>query len=140
MTDMTTLPSAPAFLLHWSGSEIAGLTVDGQTLTLRFSAAFGHQPGDGVAGYLRPVELVFQGAAWQGDEPALCRGGVVQGRLQVNGAPVGASVHALPVPGAATGAVACEFRLISGTALRIEAASVIARSGEGAQFHESFAC
>ena len=146
MPGMTTLPSAPTFLLHWSGSEIAGITVDGDLLTLRFSAAFGHRAGggpdgtDGPAGYLRPVEMVFDGASWRGDDPAVCLGGLAQGSLLVDGVPPSAGRWVLPLPLAQCGEVVCEFRLISGTALRIEAKSVVARSGDGARFQESFAC
>lgn len=133
--------NAPAFHLRWPDSELAATTVDGPaTLRLRLAAAFCHRAEDDVAGYLQPVELVFSGATWRGDDPAVCLGGIAYGRLLVDGVSPGAGVDGVPLPLDASGAVVCEFRLISGTALRIEAQSVQVSMGEGARFHESFAC
>jgi hypothetical protein len=129
------------YCLHWPDSELAGVTEDpSMGLRLRFAAAFCHRATDGVAGYLRPIELVFHAATWRGDDPALCLGGVAHGSLLVDGVPVGSVAHVLPVPLEVHGATVCEFRLISGTALRIEAQAVTARLGDSVCFHESFAC
>lgn len=137
----TTFSASSAFLLHWPDSELAGVAVDSPTtLHLRFAAAFGHRVPDGVAGYLSPVELVFHGATWQGDDPALCLGGVAQGALRVDGAPVGPAAHVSALPVDRRGLVVCEFRLISGTTLRIDAQAVTGQCGDGARFHPSFAC
>jgi hypothetical protein len=129
------------YCLHWPDSELAGVTQDpSMALRLRFAAAFCRRTADGVAGYLRPVELVFHAATWRGDDPALCLGGIAHGSLLVDGIPVGAAAHALALPLEARGATVCEFRLISGTALRIEAQAVTARLGDDVSFHESLAC
>jgi hypothetical protein len=136
-----TAMNAPAFHLRWPDSELSATTVEGPTtLCLRLAAAFCHRAADGVAGYLQPVALVFRGATWRGDDPAVCLGGIAQGRLLVDGIPPAARADGVPLPLDASGAVVCEFRLISGTALRIEAQSVQVSMGDGARFHESFAC
>ena len=138
------------FLLTLPNSELAGVDLDsgdgegdGATLVLRFAAAFGYRD-DGVAGYLRPLALHFHDARWQGDEPALCVGGLAHGTLRVDGRPLGPTASQVPVPlpgpGDAAGEVVAELRLISGTALRIVARRVEAPVGADAAFHESFAC
>jgi hypothetical protein len=133
--------NTPAYHLRWPDSELASTTVEAPgTLRLRLAAAFCHRALDGVAGYLQPVELVFHGATWCGDDPVVCLGGIAHGRLLVDGVPSGTTAQTVPLPLDRRGAVVCEFRLISGTALRVEAQSVRVSSGEGARFHESFAC
>jgi hypothetical protein len=134
------------FLLTLPNSELAGVDLlpaggegTGLTLVLRFAAAFGHRD-DGVAGYLRPVALRFRDARWQGDDPALCLGGLAHGTLQVGGRPLGPTAYQVPVPAEAAGEVVAELRLISGTTLRIVARQVEAHVGADAVFHESFAC
>jgi hypothetical protein len=133
--------SPPAYHLRWPDSELASTTAETpDTLRLRLAAAFCHRVEDGVAGYLQPVELVFHGATWCGDDPAVCLGGIAHGGLLVDGVPPGTNAHVVPLPLEVRGAVVCEFRLISGTALRIDAQSVRVFMGNGARFHESFAC
>ncbi|MDZ7855569.1 hypothetical protein [Sphaerotilus sp.] len=137
MPDTTFSP----FLLHWPDSELAGVAVDSPTtLRLRFAAAFGRCGPQGVAGYLSPVELVFHGATWRGDAPALCLGGIAQGMLRVDGAPAGPAAHVSALPVDRRGAVVCEFRLMSGTMLRIEAQHLTGTLDAAARFRESFAC
>ena len=140
----TTFSPHTGFLLHWPDSELAGVTLDAPaaptTLRLRFAAASGHRVPERVAGYLSPVELVFHDATWRGDDPALCLGGVAQGTLLVDGAPVGPAAHVSALPADRRGAVVCEFRLISGTALRIEALQLVASLDDAVRFRESFAC
>jgi hypothetical protein len=143
MTTDTAHPasSIPAFVLRWPDSELAGAHVDSPTtLRLRLAAAACHRVADGVAGYLQPVELVFHGASWSGDAPAVCLGGIVQGRLSVDGVVPGGIAQGLPLPLEVQGAVVCEFRLMSGTALRIAAQGLRVSAGENARFHESYAC
>lgn len=140
-TTFSPFSALSPFLLQWPDSELAGVTVDSPTtLRLRFAAAFGHRVPDGVAGYLSPVELVFHGATWQGDDPALCLGGIAHGTLRVDGAPVGPAAHVSALPADRRGAVVCEFRLISGTALRIDALHLVGSVDGAARFRESFAC
>jgi hypothetical protein len=128
-------PPTPAFVLRWPDSELACTRVDSPTtLHLRLAAAACHRVADGVAGYLQPVELVFHGATWTGDAPAVCLGGVAQGCLWVDGVPA----DGVPLPLEARGAVVCALRLISGTALHIAAQAVCVSAG--ARFHESYAC
>jgi hypothetical protein len=136
-----TASNAPAFHLRWPDSELASATVDSPTtLRLRLAAAFCHRAEDGLAGYLQRVELVFHGATWCGDDPAVCLGGIAHGSLLVDGVLPGTTAQTVPLPLDRRGAVVCEFRLISGTSLHIEAHAVRVSSGEGARFHESFAC
>jgi len=128
-----------AYFLHWSDSELASLTaVAPATLHLRFAAAACRRADDGLAGYLRPLELRFEGATWHGDGPAL--GGVAHGDLLLDGQPLGPAAHVLPLPLDRRGVVVCQLRLISGTVLQIEAARVVAQIAEAARFRESYAC
>lgn len=131
--------TAPSHVLHWPDSELASLTEAAPgTLCLRLSAAACHRTDDGRAGYLRPLELLFEGARWGGDGPAL--GGVAQGSLLLDGQPLGPAAQRLPLPLDGRGVVVCTLRLISGTQLRIDAARVVARLTDRVCFHESFAC
>ncbi|WP_293999879.1 hypothetical protein [Sphaerotilus sp.] len=126
-------------VLHWPDSELAGLTADTPTtLRLRLAAAHCHRADDGLVGYLRPVELVFHAATWQGDGPAL--GGIAEGHLLCGGQPLGLVGQGLPLPLDCHGAVVCHLRLISGTVLQITAGRVVVQPGEDARFRESFAC
>lgn len=128
-----------AYFLHWPDSELAGLaeTMPG-TLCLRLSAAACRRTDDGQEGYLRPLELLFEGATWRGDGPAL--GGVAHGTLLLDGQPLGPAAHVLPLPLDRRGLVVCHVRLISGTVLQIEAARVVVQIADAARFRESHAC
>ncbi|MEX8492616.1 hypothetical protein [Sphaerotilus sp.] len=128
-----------AYFLHWSDSELAGATQDTPaTLRLRFAAAACRRVDDGLAGYLRPLELVFEGATWHGDGPVL--GGVAHGSLLLDGVPLGQAAQVLPLPLDRRGAVVCRLQLISGTVLHIDAARVVAQIRREAEFRESYAC
>jgi hypothetical protein len=130
------VPAAPVFVLRWPDSELASTRVTSPTtLHLRLAAAACHRMADGVAGYLQPVELVFHGAIWSGDAPADCLGGLAQGSLSVDGV-----LQGMPLPLSVQGVVVCEFRLVSGTVLRIVAQSLCVSAGEDARFHPSYAC
>lgn len=132
-----------AYLLQWPDSELASLTEHPPgTVCLRFSAAACRRVDDGlvVVGYLRPLELWFEGAIWHADGPAL--GCIAEGGLRLDGQPVGSVAQApgVPLPLDCRGRVICTLRLVSGTALRVEAGRAVARIADAACFHESCAC
>ena len=130
-----------AYLLQWPDSELASLTEHTPgTVCLRFSAAACRRVDDGLVGYLRPLELWFEGATWHADGPAL--GCIAQGSLQLDGQLVGSAAQApgVPLPLDRRGGVVCTLRLVSGTALRVEAERVVARIADAASFRESCAC
>jgi hypothetical protein len=107
-----------SWTLTFDGSEVQGTEgVDGQ-LRLRLSAACvaGWQDAQAASGYLKPAELVFTGASWQGDL-ALCMGALSGGVLSAPGA---GPRQQVPLPWSAV--------------------SVDCRCPDGAQFVESYAC
>ena len=132
-----------AYALQWSDSELASLTEHTPgTVCLRFSAAACRRMGDGLDGYLRPLELLFEGATWHADGPVL--GCIAQGGLRLDGQPIelgpAAQAQGLPLPFDRPGVVACTLRLMSGTALHIDAERVVAQIADAASFRESCAC
>lgn len=130
-----------AYLLQWPDSELASLTEHTPGMVcLRFSAAACRRVDDGLVGYLRPLELWFEDATWHADGPAL--GCIAQGSLRLDGQLVGSAAQAqgVPLPVDCRGGVVCTLRLVSGTALRVEAGRAVARIADAACFHESCAC
>jgi hypothetical protein len=124
--------------LTFDGSEVQGTEgMDGH-LRLLLSAACveGWQDAQAASGYLKPAELVFTGASWQGDL-ALCMGALSGGVLSAPGAGPRKQV---PLPWSARGPVQAEFTFRSGAVLCVSAVSVDCRCPDGAQFVESYAC
>ncbi|MDQ5896128.1 MAG: hypothetical protein QG612_214 [Pseudomonadota bacterium] len=134
MTDF----DSPLWRLSLAGSEIAAARIEAGALVLRLSAAAVRRVVDGVAGYLRPVELRLAQARCEGGEPADLFGGVRAARVLQ----AGRVLDALPLPGRLDGALVLELQLIHGTALRIEAGALVLALPADASpvFHESCDC
>ena len=107
-------------------------------LVLRLSAAAVRRAADGVAGYLRPVELRLAQARCEGGGPDVFFGGVRAARVLQ----AGRVLDALPLPGRLDGALVLELQLIHGTALRIEAGALTLGLAPDAEavFRESCDC
>lgn len=105
---------------------------------LRLSAAAVRRAADGVAGYLRPVELRLAQARCEGGGPDVFFGGIRAARVLQ----AGRVLDALPLPGRLDGALVLELQLIHGTALRIEAGALALglASDAAAVFRESCDC
>jgi hypothetical protein len=128
-----------AYFLHWPDSELASLTeVAPAMLCLRLSAAACRRTDNGQEGYLHPLELLFEGATWRWDGPAL--GGIAHASLLLDGQPLGPAAHVLPLPLDRRGVVVCTLRLISGTVLQIDAVRVVGQIADAARFQASHAC
>lgn len=138
--------SAP-WRLSLAGSEIAAARTEDAagpasgTLVLRLSAAAVRRTADGVAGYLRPVELRLAQARCDGAALEELFGGIRAARVLQ----AGRVIDALPLPGHLDGAAAplvLELQLIHGTALRIEAGALTLSLADAAAtvFRESCDC
>jgi len=126
------------FEFEFYSSEIDHVASDENALYVFFSAAHVHRAAPGsapVPGYAGQLCLRFSDAHWDG-EPERCIGGLADGSLSIDGARQ--TRFALPLK--ASGSIAAEFRLISGTQLSVRAASVSCESPAPDQFIESYAC
>lgn len=138
MTDSDADFDSPLWRLSLAGSEIAAARIEAGALVLRLSAAAVRRVADGVAGYLRPVELRLVLARCEGGELADLFGGIRAARVLQ----AGRVLDALPLPGRLDGALVLELQLIHGTALRIEAGALALglASDAAAVFRESCDC
>lgn len=137
-----SVPESAPWCLSLAGSEIAAARIEGEAgpgaLVLRLSAAAVRRAADGVAGYLRPVELRLAQARCEGGGPDVFFGGIRAARVLQ----AGRVLDALPLPGRLDGALVLELQLIHGTALRIEAGALALGlvSDAAAVFRESCDC
>lgn len=131
-------PGSPLWRLSLAGSEIAAACIEPGALVLRLSAAAVRRAADGVAGYLRPVELRLAQARCEGGGPDVFFGGVRAARVLQ----AGRVLDALPLPGRLDGALVLELQLTHGTALRIEAGALTLGLAPDAEavFRESCDC
>ncbi|WP_139330838.1 hypothetical protein [Sphaerotilus natans] len=148
MMAFDSLPWSAPWRLSLAGSEIAAARIEGAagpasgTLVLRLSAAAVRRTADGVAGYLRPVELRLAQARCDGAALEELFGGIRAARVLQ----AGWVIDALPLPGHLDGAAAAplvlELQLIHGTALRIEAGALTLglAADAAAVFRESCDC
>lgn len=124
MMAFDSTPRTVLWHLSLAGSEIAAARIEGEAgpgaLVLRLSAAAVRRAADGVAGYLRPVELRLAQARCEGGGPDVFFGGIRAARVLQ----AGRVLDALPLPGRLDGALVLELQLIHGTALRIEAGAL----------------
>lgn len=138
------VPESAPWRLSLAGSEIAAARIEGEAgpepgaLVLRLSAAAVRRAADGVAGYLRPVELRLAQARCEGGGPDVFFGGIRAARVLQ----AGRVLDALPLPGRLDGALVLELQLIHGTALRIEAGALTLGLAPDAEavFRESCDC
>lgn len=132
------VPESAPWCLSLAGSEIAAARIEPGALVLRLSAAAVRRAADGVAGYLRPVELRLAQARCEGGGPDVFFGGIRAARVLQ----AGRVLDALPLPGRLDGALVLELQLIHGTALRIEAGALALglASDAAAVFRESCDC
>lgn len=132
------VPESAPWRLSLAGSEIAAARIEPGALVLRLSAAAVRRAADGVAGYLRPVELRLAQARCEGGGPDVFFGGIRAARVLQ----AGRVLDALPLPGRLDGALVLELQLIHGTALRIEAGALTLGLAPDAEpvFRESCDC
>ena len=130
--------------IELADAQLAAVSVDGRTITLRFPAAPARQAGDGadarpVDGYLQGVVITLSDAHLTLDEGTAlgeCLGAVREGALVVEGQPV----RWLAVPGEWQGAVILSLALRNGASLRISAVEARCAAPDGAGLRESLAC
>lgn len=132
------VPESAPWRLSLAGSEIAAACIEPGALVLRLSAAAVRRAADGVAGYLRPVELRLAQARCEGGGSDVFFGGIRAARVLQ----AGRVLDALPLPGRLDGALVLELQLIHGTALRIEAGALTLGLAPDAEavFRESCDC
>ena len=120
--------------LEFHDSEVRGIALEADALTLAFSAAFVQVEGAG-AGYVQSLEMASTGASVDGPL-ADGVGRLSHGKLWVGGV----ALPALPFPYTAPGPVHIELQFSNGTRLTITAASLVCRFTGDAKFVETFAC
>lgn len=120
--------------LVFADSEVAGVEVQGGTLTVRFAAAAIAQGAAGEPGYLAGLAVAFQQARWHG-EPGACFGRVVQGEVSDSVS----RFTRLPLPFDGPGFWRAEFVFAHGERLALEARRVTAFPGD-APLRPSYAC
>ena len=126
--------------LEFHDSEVASVHRMGDTLCVRFSAAYVHRsqgrPGfDAGAGYAQSLELRFQQAEWSGDLPS-CLGRLSDGRLRDGDD----TLSLVPLPYRSRGPVAAELVFQNGEVLSVRSASAALRFTGDPRFVESHAC
>lgn len=138
MMAFDSTPRTVLWHLSLAGSEIAAARLEADALVLRLSAAAVRRAADGVAGYLRPVELRLAQARCEGGGSDVFFGGIRAARVLQ----AGRVLDALPLPGRLDGALVLELQLIHGTALRIEADALMLGLAPDAEavFRESCDC
>lgn len=120
--------------LEFHDSEVRRIALDGDTLTLAFSAAFVQAEGAG-AGYVQSLVLACTGASVDGPL-ANGIGRLSHGKLWVDGV----ALPALPFPYTAPGPVRLALQFSNGTRLAITATTLECRFTGDPKFVESFAC
>ena len=110
--------------LELHDSNVAQVRGEGDRLSVQFSEGYVHAsdgtPGVSAGdGYLQPATLVFAGASWSNDSPAL-NGKLSDGTIEIDGR----TVPLIPIPFDASGKVTAELVFVSGERLRISAQSV----------------
>lgn len=120
--------------LEFHDSEVRSTTLQDDTLTLAFSAAFVQAEGAG-AGYAQTLEIACTGATVDGPL-ADAVGRLSHGKVWV----CGRVLPALPFPYAAPGPVRLELQFSNGTRLVVSAATLVCRFRGDPHFVESFAC
>ena len=126
--------------LEFHDSEISRIETDGDTLTIRFSAArvrglAGRSDADGGSGYAQPLVMEFREAAWQG-VIAECIGRLAGGKAVING--VTRSVLELPCN--CDGTISVELDFKNGAHLSVNAKSLNCRLTSETKFVEDFRC
>jgi hypothetical protein len=122
--------------LVFADSEVAGITVQGGLLRVRFAAAAVEPSGgSGEAGYLLGLDLLLQGAACQGD-PAACFGRLAQGTLS----DAVSRFTAIELPFDGPGPWQAEFVFQAGAHLVVQATHAAAVPRGDQPFRPSYAC
>ena len=126
--------------LEFHDSEISRVETDGDTLTIRFSAAHvrgygGRADADGGSGYAQPLAMQFSEAAWQG-VVAECIGRLAGGKAVINSV----THSALELPCNCNGAISVELEFKNGAHLSVRAESVQCEFTGATQFVEDFRC
>lgn len=122
-------------ILFWHNSEVLLVTPGeaGQPARVVLSAAAVERSG--VAGFLKPLALVFERAQLTGPVPD-CIGSLAEGAC-LAGAGVSRQVS---LPWVSDGPVQLSLRFRNGSTLLIEAASAHCVPGTDTRFIESYAC
>ena len=125
----------------FSDSEVASVTVEGDTLRVRFAAAHVTQPDTGSftgcrRGYVEAVELLCRGGPWPTFHPAALMGRLAAGRVCVSGA----WRASLPLPAALDGPMLVELHFANRSELNFTATALSLAAPPGAVFGESLAC
>lgn len=126
--------------LEFHDSEVSSVECTGNTLCVRFAAAYVHQseghPGiDAGAGYVQTVELLFREAQWFGNVQ-LCFGRLSDGALREGEQ----TMWLVPLPYQSRSPVAAEFAFQNGERLSVQSASALIRFTGEPHFVESYVC
>ena len=126
-------------ILYWHNSEVQCIQppeqAGGPARLLLSAAALTR---DGLAGFLKPLELVFHDARLQGPL-ADCLGSIAQGGLQI-GPSSARELHHIPLPWQAPQPLRLTQQFRNGSTLLIEAAAAHCDVPPAARFIESYAC
>lgn len=133
--------------LSWHNSEVRCVTPPttpgGQARVTLSAGAVERHEGDkrlkaGTAGFMKPLELVFEQARLSGkvDE---CLGGVTRGDLRLSSMRSQAA-HQIPLPWQCQQDLTLTLEFRNGSVLVIEASAAQCQPSDDTRFLESFAC
>lgn len=131
--------NTPSDVLYWHQSEVLRIQPPNEAGTparLLLSAAALER--DGVAGFLKPLELIFHDARLQGPL-ADCLGSIARGGLRIRTSPA-RELHHIALPWRALQPLQLTLEFRNGSTLLIEAAAAHCDVPPAARFVESYAC
>jgi len=122
-----------SLIFEFADSEILAVTVEGDALRVRFSAATVRRDGD-ERGWMSGVVLTLSSVTRTGDI-GHAFGKVVDGRLRGGG-----ERASLPLPGTLSGPLELGLRFANGTLLAVHASTAELSAAPGAGFAEDLSC